>query len=240
MTMPRNAGMETLPPDRQAPAATTAQTASSTSARAGTSGQQTSPENRQARRREEALQQIALRDTVITILLSALIFVGLHTSFLVLPLDGPSMQPGLHTDERVLVNSLVYAFGEPQRGDVVVFHTPFDFSQIYIKRVIGLPGDTITLTLNSVYVDGVLLNEPYVPPIPPGSSENPIATTVHLGPGQYYLLGDNRLDSRDSRYFGPVPRANIIGQAQFVVWPVGAFESIPTYRSVYAGIKAGG
>lgn len=249
MTTSGNVDQETRSSGGQAPTMVTKAQASSVrvgvgasvTGQAGKPGQQKTaetPEDRQAKRQEISPQQIALRDTVITILLSALIFVGLHTSFLVLPLDGPSMQPGLHTDERVLVNSLVYAFSGPQRGDVVVFHTPFDPSQIYIKRVIGLPGDTITLTLNAVYVDGVLLNEPYVPPIPAGANENPQAATVHLGAGQYFLLGDNRLDSRDSRYFGPVPRANIIGQAQFVVWPVGNFESISTYRNVFAGIKS--
>ncbi len=185
----------------------------------------------------ERQSQLALRDTVITVLLAALIFVGLHTSFLVLPLDGPSMQPGLHTDERVLVNSLVYDFSAPQRGDVVVFHPPEQPSLIYIKRVIGLPGDTITLTPNTIAVNGVVLNEPYVPAAPPGLTENPEPTTVTLGPGEYFLLGDNRSDSRDSRYFGPVPRANIIGQAQYVIWPGSSFSAIPTYRSVYAGVK---
>lgn len=188
------------------------------------------------RTQAERQSQLALRDTVITILLSALIFVGLHTSFLVLPLDGPSMQPGLHTDERVLVDSLIYDFHAPQRGDVVVFHPPEQPSLIYIKRVIGLPGDTITLTLNTISVDNALLDEPYVPAAPPGSSENPEAVTVHLGPGQYFLLGDNRSNSRDSRYFGPVPRANIIGQAQYVIWPSTNFAAIPTYRSVYANV----
>ena len=185
----------------------------------------------------ERQSQLAVRDTIITILLSALIFVGLHTSFLVLPLDGPSMQPGLHTDERVLVNSLVYDFSAPQRGDVVVFHPPAQPSLIYIKRVIGLPGDTITLTLNHIYVDRVLLDEPYVPAAPPGIPLNPEATTIQLGPGQYFLLGDNRSDSRDSRYFGPVTRANIIGEAQYVIWPGSSFSAIPTYRSVYADVK---
>jgi signal peptidase I len=185
----------------------------------------------------ERLGQLALRDTVITILLSALIFVGLHTSFLVLPLDGPSMQPGLHTNERVLVNSVIYDFSAPQRGDVVVFHPPEQPSLIYIKRVIGLPGDTITLSLEGIAVDGVDLNEPYVPVAPPGIAENPEAGTVILGPGQYYLLGDNRADSRDSRYFGPVPRANIIGEAQYVIWPGSSVSTIPTYRSVFAGVR---
>lgn len=189
------------------------------------------------RTQSERQSQLALRDTVITILLSAVIFVGLHTSFLVLPLDGPSMQPGLHTDERVLVNSLTYDFSAPQRGDVVVFHPPAQPALIYIKRVIGLPGDTISLTLNTIYVDGVLLDEPYVPVAPPGVWENPEVVTVHLGPGQYFLLGDNRSDSRDSRYFGPVPRGNIIGQAQYVIWPSSSFSSIPTYRGVYANVK---
>jgi signal peptidase I len=146
------------------------------------------------------------------------------------------MQPGLHTDERVLVNSLAYAFHGPQRGDVIVFHPPTAPSERYIKRVIGLPGDTIVLTPDTVTVNGVTLDEPYITPAPPGDTENPGPQTIRLNGNQYFVMGDNRANSQDSRYFGPITQREIIGQAEFVVWPLTAFHAIDTYSSVYSAV----
>ncbi|MDE3230184.1 MAG: signal peptidase I [Chloroflexota bacterium] len=181
-------------------------------------------------------QQALLREITTTLLITLALFIGLHYSAQAVPLDGPSMQPGLHTDERVLVNSLAYAFHGPQRGDVVVFHPPTAPSERYIKRVIGLPGDTIVLTLNTVTVNGVTLNEPYITPAPPGETENPQPQIIKLSESQYFVLGDNRTNSQDSRYFGPITQRDIIGQAEFVVWPITSFHAIDTYSSVYSAV----
>lgn len=180
-----------------------------------------------------ARQQAMLREITMTLLITLALFIGLHYSAQAVPLDGPSMQPGLHTDERVLVNSLAYTFRGPQRGDVVVFHPPTAPTERYIKRVIGLPGDTVTLTPTQVIVNGVALSEPYLAPAPPGVSENPEPQTFTLSASQYFVMGDNRTDSEDSRFFGPITQREIIGEAEFVVWPVGDFHSIDTYSSVY-------
>ena len=179
-------------------------------------------------------RQSLLREITTTALITLVLFLGLHYSAQAVPLDGPSMQPGLHTDERVLVNSLAYTFERPERGDVVVFHPPTALNERYIKRVIGIPGDTITLTPNQVIVDGVALDEPYITPPPPGETENPEPQTIKLGPGQYFVMGDNRTNSQDSRFFGPINQNELIGKAEFVVWPLSSIHQIDTYSSVFS------
>jgi len=181
-------------------------------------------------------QQSLLREITTTALITLVLFLGLHYSAQAVPLDGPSMQPGLHTDERVLVNSLAYVLHGPERGDVIVFHPPTALNERYIKRVIGVPGDKITLTPNQVIVDGVTLDEPYITPAPPGETENPEPQNITLGPGQYFVMGDNRTNSQDSRFFGPVSQSELIGQAEFVVWPFSSIHQIDTYSSVFSKI----
>ncbi len=200
------------------------------------SGQRDFYDGRSAPTHVIARQQAALREITTTLLITLVLFLGLHYSAQAVPLDGPSMQPGLYTNERVLVNSLAYAFRGPERGDVIVFHPPTALNERYIKRVIGLPGDTITLTPNSVIVNGVKLNEPYITPAPPGESENPEPQTIKLNETQYFVMGDNRTNSQDSRFFGPITQREIIGKAEFVVWPLGNFHPIDTYPSVYSAV----
>ncbi len=181
-------------------------------------------------------QQALLREVTTTLLITIVLFLGLRYSAQAVPLDGPSMQPGLHSDERVLVNSLAYVFRQPQRGDVIVFHPPNALTERYIKRVIGLPGDTIRLTLTSVYINGVKLNEPYIAPVPYGFPENQETETVHLGSDQFFVMGDNRTNSQDSRSFGPITQREIIGKAEFVVWPVNDIHDISNYAETFADI----
>jgi signal peptidase I len=182
-------------------------------------------------------QQALLREVTVTLLITLVLFIGLHYSAQAVPLDGPSMQPGLHTDERVLVNSLAYSFHGPERGDIIVFHPPSAPSERYIKRVIGLPGDTITLTPDTVAVDGDVLQEPYITSAPFGETENPEAQTIKLGTNQYFVMGDNRTNSQDSRFFGPITAAAIIGQAEFVVWPLNSLHPLNTYPNVFKDNK---
>ncbi len=175
------------------------------------------------------------REIIETLVLMILIFVAIHYSVQTFRVDGPSMQPGLHTDEYVLVNKLAYLFHGPARGDVVVFHYPKDPNQDFIKRVIALPGDTIRWTADQIYVNGVLLKEPYISsPVNPGTSPAPIT----LQADQYFVVGDNRPFSFDSRSWGPVPKRYIIGKATVVFWPLGNWEVIPTYANVFASVPA--
>lgn len=147
--------------------------------------------------------------------------------------DGPSMQPTLYTSEYILVNKVDYYIGSPQRGDVIVFHYPLDPSKDYVKRVIGLPGDTVTVDASGmVTVDGVLLNEPYV-----NDHDNPYRPqTWQLGPNQYFVLGDNRGDSSDSRDWGPVPRYDIVGKADLVYWPLNDVHILHDWSGVFGKV----
>jgi|GEM_PF-1421927 len=121
--------------------------------------------------------------------------------------DGSSMEPTLHAGEEVSVDTQAYASSSPVRGDVILFHYPIDPTQEFIKRVIGLPGDTLKITPNQIYVNGMVLHEPYISAPVNGSPE-----TVTLQANDYFVMGDNRPNSFDSRSWGPVPRNYIIGK----------------------------
>jgi signal peptidase I len=144
------------------------------------------------------------------------------------------MQPGLKNDEYVLVNKMAYLFHAPERGDVIVFHYPLDTTKDFIKRVIGLPGDTISYTSTTVMVNGVVLNEPYI-----SQKANPLAKNPFVVPANdYFVMGDNRPASDDSRDWGYVPKSYIVGKAVVVYWPLSRWELINTYQAVFAQIKA--
>jgi len=125
-----------------------------------------------------------------------------------------SMQPTLHEGEFVLVNKLAYRLGDYQRGDIVVFHYPRNPEEDYIKRIIGLPGDTVSVGNGQVSVNGQVLDEPYIAAPPEYTS----SWTVPVG--QLFVLGDNRNQSSDSHSWGFVPDANVVGRALIIYWPL--------------------
>jgi len=147
--------------------------------------------------------------------------------------DGPSMTPTLLNSQYILVNKVDYFLHAPQRGDVIVFRYPRDPSRDFVKRVIGVPGDTVKISTNgAVTVDGVRLKEPYT---------NDLTNTYGyeswtLKPGQYFVLGDNRGDSSDSRDWGPVPQSDIIGKAELVYWPLPDARILPNWSSVFSAL----
>jgi signal peptidase I len=180
-----------------------------------------------------------VRELIETLVLMAIIFLLVHASAQVYRVDGPSMQPGLNNANYVLVSPILYAFGgSPQRGDVIVFYSPLDPTQQLIKRVIGVPGDTVSISPDGITVDSKRLNEPYArvagTNAPLECSQN--IPDIKVGPDQYLVLGDNRGDSLDSRCFGSVPRRNIIGKAVALVMPLGQLHWLNTYPSVFAGL----
>jgi signal peptidase I len=125
-----------------------------------------------------------------------------------------SMQPTLHQDQFILVNKLAYRLGDFQRGDIVVFHFPGDPREDYIKRVIGLPGDTVDIRDGKVYVNGLELEEPYI-------AAPPNYTKSYQVPEEgIFVLGDNRNQSSDSHSWGYVPIGNVVGKAIIVYWPL--------------------
>ncbi|HLX56233.1 MAG TPA: signal peptidase I [Ktedonobacteraceae bacterium] len=172
-----------------------------------------------------------IREVIETIAITLLIFLVVRFAAQSFRVDGESMQPGLQTDEFVLVDKLAYLFQAPQRGDVIVFHYPLDTSKDFIKRIIGVPGDTITTTSDTVIVDGQVIDEPYI-----SMPFNFESKTWKLGPGQFFVMGDNRDNSLDSRTWGPLGRSYIIGKATAVYWPLNNWEWINTFPSVFAAI----
>ncbi len=155
-----------------------------------------------------------LRDLVISMLISAFIIVFLYQPVKV---EGTSMMPGLDDQERIFINKFVYRLESIQRGDIVVFRYPRDPSKSYIKRVIGMPGDEIHIQSGQVFVNGKPLREDYVPEDFADFRSYP--DTI-VPPHSYFVLGDHRSMSNDSRDFGPVDQRFISGKAVFVYWPV--------------------
>ncbi len=130
---------------------------------------------------------------------------------------GQSMEPNLHTDQRIVVEKLSYRFHLPRRGDVVVLRLPRDPSELLIKRVIALPGETVEIRDGAVWVDGQPLDEPYLTQPTAGQMAPLVVPEGHV-----FVLGDNRAYSNDSRAFGPVPLDNIVGHAWLSYWPPNA------------------
>ncbi len=179
------------------------------------------------------------REIAETAILTILMFMIIRFAVQNFNIDGTSMEPNLHNSELILVDKWTYLFHPPARGDIVVFKAPPDPTQDYVKRVIGLPGDTITIKGTIVVVDGVTLHETYVAPqdqgVPPGAR---IITNLVVPANDYFVLGDNRAVSSDSRIWGLLPRTNIIGRAAFIYWPLGQNNDgpVPGVSSVFAAI----
>jgi signal peptidase I len=173
----------------------------------------TSPEKRPPSRRGGGF----LEFLVICLIAFALVF-GLVRPFVVeaFYIPSESMVPTLQVGDRVFVNKFIYRFHEPQRGDVMVFKSVEGGDEDLIKRVVGLPGDEVEVRDGTLYVNGEPQEESYVNgELPDHSSYGP--TTVPEG--KVFAMGDNRADSRDSRFFGPVPLENIEGEAFVTFWP---------------------
>ena len=160
------------------------------------------------------------RDLLIAIGLALVIIVFLYQPVKV---EGTSMAPLLSDQERIFINKFVYRFEAIHRGDVVVFWYPLDRSKSFIKRVIALPGETVTIRQGVVTVNGVVVPEPYVPPQYEDVSDY---APTRVPADSYFVMGDHRISSNDSRVFGPVPSQFIYGRAVFAYWPVDHFGSL--------------
>src|ERR1700739_2919141 len=171
------------------------------------------------------------RDLVVALGLAMVIIVFLYQPVKV---EGTSMAPLLSDQERIFINKFVYHFEPIERGDVIVFWYPLDRSKSFIKRVIGLPGETIELRGGHLYVDGKLRPEVYIPAsYLDGSSYGPVA----IPNDEYFVMGDHRDSSNDSRVFGSIGRRDIYGKAVFAYWPVDHFGSLTTTSTVNAASK---
>ena len=189
--------------------------------------------------------QATLREAIETVALALFLVLLIQSAVQNYRVEGPSMAPLLENFDRVLVNRLAYTevdaerftrwvpwmdaekgemwhpVGEPEYGDIIVFRWPRDESQVFVKRIIGLPGDTIRIERGEVYRNGVLLDEPYVEN---RSGETLVERTVREG--QYYVLGDNRAKSDDSRHWGGAPKENVVGEVWVAYWPLHRFSAL--------------
>lgn len=173
-----------------------------------------------------------LRELLETAVLIGLVYTLVNLASVRFYIEGPSMQPNFYAGQFLIVSRVHYLLAEPQRGEIVVFDPPGDDNQVddplLIKRLIGLPGDTVELRDGQVYINGVALNEPYLKEPCQGSRCRD--AVWQLGANEYFLMGDNRNNSRDSRVFGPVTRDRIVGEAIIRYWPPSDWGIVIHYR----------
>ncbi len=189
-----------------------------------------------------------IRELIETVILALLIFMTLQFSVQNFRVEGPSMTPTVEGGQYLLVNKAVYfhlnpadvkrwlpfidvddednvvPFHQPRRGEIIVFKFPRDESRDFVKRVIGVPGDTVEVRDGQVFIDGEPLDEPYIQK-PDEANMDPFV----VPPGEYFVMGDNRRFSNDSRDWGSVPENNIIGRAWVSYWPLDAWRSLQAF-----------
>lgn len=166
-----------------------------------------------------------IKDWVVSILIAVIL--AFFIRYFVVELymvEGPSMRPTLVNSERLIVNKFIYRFKEPQRNDIIIFRYPRDPSRDFIKRVIAVSGDTIEIKDGRVFLNGQLLNEPYI--LEKTRSSYSLAT---VPPGTVFVMGDNRNNSEDSRFrdVGFVPFELIKGKAIMIFWPIDNIKTLP-------------
>jgi signal peptidase I len=175
------------------------------------------------RERQTTKRSAGFLEFLIVLLVSFALVLGIVRPFIVEPFYIPttSMVPTLEIGDRVLANKFIYRFGEPERGDIIVFEST-DEKKDFVKRVVGLPGDEIAVKGGRLFVNDVSQREPYVVnrtcvrTLPKTCSYGPVT----VPPGHVFVMGDNRLNSEDSRFFGPVPKGNIVGEVFLRLWPL--------------------
>lgn len=200
--------------------------------------------NKERSHKEANLKRVkAVWDFLSDVLINGVVVIGivvLIRFFLFSPFQvkGSSMEPNLHDMEYIIVDKISYRFDEIQRGDVVVLIPPTDTTERYIKRVIGLPGEKMefingqVLIYNDEYPTGIRINEEYLSEENLKTIFNGKENTIEIPDNHYFLMGDNRHASNDSRTFGTVHKRNIIGRAWIIAWPLGnmGFITDPNYQ----------
>lgn len=155
-----------------------------------------------------------LKGPLLAVVIALLIHQFLVTQYLV---DGHSMDPTLASGERLIVDRLSYDFGPPKRGDIIVFRAPVVGDEDWVKRVIGLPGDTIAISDGKLLLNGKVIPEPFIAqPMDPTHNFGPL----RIPPGELFVMGDNRNVSEDSRMIGPIAISSVIGRVALIIWPL--------------------
>jgi signal peptidase I len=180
-------------------------------------------EEAQEKKQELTVRSI-LREIIETAILTLLIFFVVRLAFQNFRIEGHSMEANLHDGQFLIVNKLVYYLHPPERGDVVVFHSPENPRKDFIKRVVGLPGEEVEMSDGQMYINGVPLHEGYI-----SNSGNRSWGPEVIGEFEYFVLGDNRSNSSDSRSWGMLDGDGIIGKAWFSYWPLQDLGPVPHY-----------
>jgi signal peptidase I len=172
--------------------------------------------------------------------LAAVLFLIVHFAIAPVVVSGTSMYPTVTNNEYLVALKFPYYVRDPGRGDIVIMQSPYDPSTDFIKRVVGLPGETVLIKNGTVYIDGKVLCEPYLRPGVDGdwtvdATWPADGKPYHLSPTQYFVMGDNRNVSEDSRIFGPVQRSSILAEAWLRVYPISAFGGVDPQRGFLSG-----
>ena len=168
-------------------------------------------------------------DSLETIIIAVVLFLVINTLTARIRVELRSMEPTLHDGDQVIVNKLAYKFSDMERGDIIVFSYPLNTDEDYIKRVIGLPGDTVSIQEHQVYVNGKLLYEPYISDPP-----NEGAEETFVEEDTIFVMGDNRNNSSDSRDWGLLSMDYVLGKAVFVYWPLDHIRLIQEPDTLFA------
>ncbi len=192
---------------------------------------------------ERSAASSLLREVVEVLVLALILYFGISFAVQAVHVEGISMFATLDDQDYLIANKIDYRLHPPQRGDIIILRPPTNNSTDFIKRIIGLPGERILIRSGVVYINGHRLDEPYLPEEWTTDANWPdnSSTGRLLGPDEYFVMGDNRNRSQDSRFFGPISRDRIDGKAWFRIWPLNHFGNIyaemPTLESstVFAG-----
>ena len=163
-----------------------------------------------------------VKTIVIVVILAFVIRVFIIQPFIV---EGQSMEPTFHNNDYLITEKVTYKFKTPQRGEVVIFHPPDNTSVNYIKRIIGLPGDTVEIKNGSIFVNSKELTEQYLNSDDQTALSQGNQAKITLGEQEYYVFGDNRNHSRDSRELGPIPLSNIVSRVWVRLLPIGSVKA---------------
>ena len=182
---------------------------------------------------ERSAASSLVRELAEVIGLAIILYVGISFAIQAVHVEGLSMWATLDDNDYLIANKIDYRLHAPQRGDIVILRPPGDNSRDFIKRVIALPGETLLIRGGVVYINGHRLEEPYLPEAWITDNNYPRNGTDGevIPPNEYFVMGDNRNRSQDSRFFGPITRDRIDGRAWFRIWPLGQFgiyDKVPT------------
>lgn len=169
-----------------------------------------------------------LREVAEVVVLAVILYVGISFAVQAVHVEGLSMFATLDNDDYLIANKIDYRLHAPQRGDIIILRPPTNNTTDFIKRVIALPGEKLLIRSAFVYINGHRLHEPYLPEAWTQSTDWPCGGCDGkvMGPNEYFVMGDNRNRSQDSRFFGPISRDRIDGKAWFRIWPINHFGDI--------------